>query len=346
MASTYAITTRDLSRLFGKTIAVDHLNLHVEAGSLFGLIGPNGAGKTTTLRMLAGLLEPTAGEIRVNELPIRQYWREIQWQIGYMPDFFGVYEDLLVWEYLDFFARCYKLDPSRRKRVIAELLDLVDLSEKRDEYVHTLSRGMRQRLCLAHALVHDPQVLLLDEPASGLDPRARVEMRELLRELSAMGKTIVLSSHILTELAELCDSIGIIEKGNLIASGSLDDIRRNISKKRTLQIRLLCDDPTDDPADSGKAEAILSTHPGVDQIFHIDDCGKTSVSEEDGMVGLEPVDSGYATQLFEVQFAGDDAAAADLLEALITAGVRVAHFGETTTDLEEIFLRLTKGEVA
>lgn len=312
----YSITTRNLSRRFGKLNAVNDLNLRIQSGSLYGLIGPNGAGKTTTLRMLAGLLEPTSGEIRINELAIRQYWREIQWQIGFMPDFFGVYEDLLVWEYLDFFARCYKLAPDRRKRVIAELLELVDLNDKRDAFVHTLSRGMRQRLCLAHALVHDPQVLLLDEPASGLDPRARVEMRELLRELRNMGKTIVLSSHILTELAELCDSIGIIEKGSLVTSGSMEEIRQQISKKRTLQIRLL--------SDPAKAETTLAAHPAVKQIY---------------------LDETHP-EILELQFAGSDVDAADLLETLISAGVRVAHFAEASTDLEEIFLHLTKGEVA
>ena len=216
-----AITIRDLTRKFGNIAAVDHLNLKIPEQSLFGLIGPNGAGKTTTLRMLAGLLEPSSGEIRINEMPLNQYWREIRWQIGYMPDFFGVYDNLLVWEYLDFFARCYKLEPERRSRTVSELLELVDLTEKKDVYVQTLARGMRQRLCLAHALVHDPQVLLLDEPASGLDPRARVEMRELLRELRSMNKTIVLSSHILTELAELCDRVAIMERGRLVFSGPL-----------------------------------------------------------------------------------------------------------------------------
>ena len=207
-----AIETRSLTRRFGKLTAVDNLDLQVPTGSLFGLIGPNGAGKTTTLRMLAGLLQPTAGEILINGQVANHDWRELQRQIGYMPDFFGVYEDMLVWEYLDFYARCYDVPSVRRRQVTDELLELVDLATKRDAYVHTLSRGMQQRLCLAHALVHDPRVLLLDEPASGLDPRARVEMRELLRELGAMGKTVIVSSHILMELAELCNSVGIIEQ--------------------------------------------------------------------------------------------------------------------------------------
>ena len=207
-----AIETRGLTRRFGKMVAVDHLDLAVPAGALFGLIGPNGAGKTTTLRMLAGLLEPTSGAIVLDGHVANHDWRELQRQIGYMPDFFGVYEDMLVWEYLDFFGRCYGVSKARRQQVIGELLELVDLTEKRDAYVQTLSRGMRQRLCLAHALVHDPQVLLLDEPASGLDPRARVEMRELLRELgggTAIGPILV----------GLPDQVHVLQTG-----ASVDDI--------------------------------------------------------------------------------------------------------------------------
>jgi ABC-2 type transport system ATP-binding protein len=319
-----AIATRNLTRRFGKLEAVENLSLQVPAGSLYGLIGPNGAGKTTTLRMLAGLLEPTAGEIRINGLALRKYWREIQWQIGFMPDFFGVYEDLLVWEYLDFFARCYKLTPQRRSQSINELLELVDLSEKRESYVHTLSRGMRQRLCLAHALIHDPQILLLDEPASGLDPRARVEMRELLRELRSMGKTILLSSHILTELAELCDSVAILEHGRLVASGSLEEIHQKVAGQRLLRLQIL--------SDWTQAEAVLSAQPGIHQIY--------SSSEESP---LSP--AGKMLQV-DLEFEGDASSAADLLESLVQAGVRISSFSEVTNNLEEAFLRLTKGEVA
>jgi ABC-2 type transport system ATP-binding protein len=306
-----AIATRNLTRRFGNLTAVDRLDLNIPEGSLFGLIGPNGAGKTTTLRMLAGLLEPTAGEIRIQQLPVRQYWDEIQWQVGYMPDFFGVYEDLLVWEYLDFFARCYRLSPQKRQRIVTDLLELVDLGEKREAYVNTLSRGMRQRLCLAHALVHDPQVLLLDEPASGLDPRARVEMRELLRELRSMGKTIVLSSHILTELADLCDSIGIMEKGRLVASGTLDEIRLRVQPERRLNIQLL--------SDPSAAIASISELPGVDKV------------------------SSNSDQL-EVLFTGDEQSAADLLDTLIKRGARITAFQEIKSDLEEVYLKLTTQE--
>jgi len=322
-----AIDTRALSRSFGKLVDVHGQALSRPQGSLFGLIGPNGAGKTTTLRMLAGVLEPPSGEIVVNGQPINQHLNDLRRQIGYMPDFFGVYEDLVVWEYLDFFARCYNLQPKRRRQVIDELLELVDLSEKRDAFVHTLSRGMRQRLCLAHAMVHDPQVLLLDEPASGLDPRARVEMRELLRELGAMGKTVVLSSHILAELAELCDSIGIIERGKLVVSGRLDDIRRQMQGGRKLRIRLL--------SDLAQAEGLLSSQPGVGNIEPVPTNGNGN--------------NGSGERLYnelEIDFTGDENAVADLLETLVANKVRIASFNEIHTGLEEVFLRLTKGEVA
>jgi ABC-2 type transport system ATP-binding protein len=308
-----AIETRGLTRRFGKVLAVSQLDLHVKAGSVFGLIGPNGAGKTTTLRMLAGLLEPTSGDILINGQAVNHDWRELKRQIGYMPDFFGVYEDMLVWEYLDFFGRCYDLPTERRRKVTDELLELVDLTEKREAYVNTLSLGMRQRLCLAHALVHDPQVLLLDEPASGLDPRARVEMRELLRELGSMGKTVVVSSHILSELAELCDAVGIIEKGRLVISGSLEEISRNALQTRNLRLKVL--------SDPEQAIAALQNLPGVGQVYRVNGS-------------------------LEVEFVGDENAAADLLSALVSGGVRVAAFNETVSDLEEIFLQLTKGEVA
>jgi len=309
-----AITTRNLTRSFNGVSAVNDLSLKIQAGTLYGLIGPNGAGKTTTLRMLAGLIEPTSGEIRINELRNRDYWRELQWQIGYMPDFYGVYEDMLVWEYLDFFARCYRLAPERRKQVTEELLDLVDLAEKREAYVHTLSRGMRQRLCLAHALVHDPNILLLDEPASGLDPRARVEMRELLRELRDMGKTILLSSHILSELAELCDTVGIIDHGQLVASGSIEEIQKRISQTRRLVLRLL--------DNKFIAQEILQSNQHVSSI---------------SVLAEEPFTA-------EVRFSGGEADAANLLENLVGSGVRVALFGEANANLEDVFLHLTGGD--
>lgn len=313
-----AIEIRHLTRRYGKVEAVQDLNLSIPKGSLFGLIGPNGAGKTTTLRMLAGLLEPTSGEILVSGVLVKSDRSGLQRGIGYMPDFYGVYEDLLVWEYLDFFARCYDMPAARRKQVVDELLELVDLAEKRDAYVQTLSRGMRQRLCLAHALVHDPDVLLLDEPASGLDPRARVEMRELLRELGAMGKTIILSSHILSELAELCDSIAIIEKGKLVASGLLTEIRSKAQNGKRIRVSVL--------APVEEAVQVLSTCTGILQVF--------------------PPAEGDPAGVLEFDFSGGVEASAALLETLVAHQIRPYAFEEIHTGLEELFLQLTKGEVA
>ena len=308
-----AIETKNLSRKFGKTVAVNSLDLVVPQGSLYGLIGPNGAGKTTTIRMLTGLLEPSSGEILIEGNSTHHDWRQLSHKIGYMPDFFGVYEDMLVWEYLDFFGRCHNLPTNQRSKVVEELLELVDLADKRNDYVESLSRGMRQRLCLAHTLVHDPQILLLDEPASGLDPRARIEMRELLRELGAMGKTIILSSHILHELAELCDSIGIIEKGSLVYSGSLEDIKQKALQRRTFRLRLI----------SNYDEAIqkISQFQGVGDVFKNKDH-------------------------IEVSFQGNDDETANFLSEMISEGIRITSFSEKASDLEEIFLRLTKGEVS
>lgn len=308
-----AIETKNLSRRFGKTIAVNSLDLAVPQGSLFGLIGPNGAGKTTTIRMLTGLLEPSSGEILIEGNSTHHDWRQLSHKIGYMPDFFGVYEDMLVWEYLDFFGRCHNLPAQRRSKIVEELLELVDLTEKRNDYVESLSRGMRQRLCLAHTLVHDPQILLLDEPASGLDPRARIEMRELLKELGAMGKTIILSSHILHELAELCDSIGIIEKGSLVYSGSLEDIKQKALQRRTFRLRLI--------SDYDEAIQKISLFQGADEVFKNKDH-------------------------IEVSFQGNDEETANFLSEMIAEGIRITSFSEKASDLEEIFLRLTKGEVS
>ncbi len=316
----YAIETKGLTKRYGRVTALDHLDLQVSEGALFGFIGPNGAGKTTTLRLLAGLLEPDEGEIWIAG---RRMWddpRGVRYSIGYMPDFFGVYEEMRVWEYLDFYARCYEIPKAERLALIEELLALVGLEGKRNDDVSALSRGMQQRLCLARALVHDPQILLLDEPASGLDPRARVEIRELLRELARMGKTIVVSSHILAELSELCTQVGIIERGRLVASGDMEAIRRQMTGERLLHIRSLAD-----------PEAVLERirgFPGVGEAVPI------------------PQPENGAGYLIEVPFSGDDQAVAGLLAHLVAGGIPVVSFQETGTDLEEVFLRLTKGEVA
>lgn len=306
------IETQQLTKRYGRFTALDCLDLSVEPGALFGFIGPNGAGKTTTLRMLAGLLEPSSGQIRLNGQDISHDVAAARWLVGYMPDFFGVYEDMKVWEYLDFFARCYRLDPTRRARVVNELLELVDLASRRDAWIESLSRGMRQRLCLAHALVHDPQILLLDEPASGLDPRARIEIRELLKELSMLGKTIIISSHILSELAEMCNQIGIIEHGRLLYSGPPQQINRHQHDHRQLRLRTL--------VVAEALEAALSSYLGV--------------------TNYHPNDDGW-----EVSFSGDDEALASLLTHLVERKIPVIHFSEVTNDLEAVFMQITTGEI-
>ena len=224
------ISVEGLTKVYGHRTALDNVTFDVPRGEIFGFVGPNGAGKTTTLRILAALLEPTAGRAIVDGADVVQYPDRVHERLGYMPDFFGVYDQLTAAEYLDFYAACYRQPKARRKKIADDLLELVGLSDRRDQAVDTLSRGLKQRLCLARALVHDPAVLLLDEPASGLDPRARVEMREILKELQKMGKTIVISSHILPELTELCTMVGIIDQGRMRATGPVQDVIRQLTK--------------------------------------------------------------------------------------------------------------------
>lgn len=318
------IETRNLVKRYGRLTAVDDVSLAVEQGAIYGFVGPNGAGKTSTMRILTTLLRPTSGYAWVAGHSVTQDARGVRRAVGYMPDFFGVYDDMKVWEYLDFFAACYEVPEAQRLGLIADLLELVDLTHRRDDFVDTLSRGMQQRLCLARTLAHDPQVLILDEPASGLDPRARIEIRELLVELAHLGKTIFFSTHILADVAEICTEIGIVEAGRLVAHGKPEEMQRRLIPHRRLSVTLL------GRADEAKA-ALVKT-------------GLVSAIE-DGK-GVNGGGNGDARATIHIDFAGDDAAVADLLKSLVTLGLPVVHFSEETRDLEEVFMRATKGIVS
>jgi ABC-2 type transport system ATP-binding protein len=307
-----------LVKRYDRTLAVAGIDLDVPAGEIFGLVGPNGAGKTTTLRMLATLLVPTAGDAEIAGASIRRNPNAVRRVLGFMPDVFGVYDDMKVWEYLDFFARCYGIPAARRRRMVGDLLDLVDLGDKREAYVQGLSRGMQQRLCLAHTLVHDPLVLLLDEPASGLDPRARVELRELLRELRVLGKTIIISSHILPELEELCTSVAIIDRGQVLAQGRVADIERRLRVGAVLRVHVLVAD----------AEALESAR----AFFAAEPDVASADLLEDGTI--------------EIGFRGDDEASARLLARAVSSGLRIVTFARAASDLEELFLQVTAQDTA
>jgi ABC-2 type transport system ATP-binding protein len=309
---TAIVRTSGLVKRYDRTLAVAGVDIEVEEGEIFGLVGPNGAGKTTTLRMLATLLEPTAGDAWVGDTSVRRDPDAVRRIIGYMPDTFGVYDDMKVWEYLDFFGRCYGLPATARRRAVSDLLELVDLAEKRGAYVASLSRGMQQRLCLAHALVHDPQVLLLDEPASGLDPRARVELRELLRELRALGKTILISSHILPELEELCSSVAIIDRGRVLAAGRVADIERRLRSGAVVRVHVVAEGE-----ELERARAWFESDPEV----------ASALLRENGEI--------------EIGFRGDDGGSARLLASAVGAGWRVSSFARAASDLEELFLQVT-----
>ncbi len=311
------VRTEGLVKRYDRTLAVAGIDLAIDQGEIFGLVGPNGAGKTTTLRMLATLLRPDAGTAEIDGWSVTRNPDEVRRVLGFMPDAFGVYDDMKVWEYLDFFARCYGLPAAGRRRMIGDLLELVDLGDRRDAYVQDLSRGMQQRLCLAHALVHDPRVLLLDEPASGLDPRARVELRELLRELRSMGKTIVISSHILPELEELCTSVAIVDRGQVLAQGRVSEIERRLRFGAVLRVRVLLDGD-----ELAAARDRFAAQPDV----------ASATILADGTI--------------ELGFRGDDAASARLLADAVAAGLPVASFARAASDLEELFLQVTAGDLA
>ncbi len=313
------IETRDLVKRYGKFTAVNELSIEVPAGSIYGFVGPNGAGKTTTMRMLTTLTRPTSGRAWVAGHSVTEEPRAVRRSIGYMPDEFGVYDDMRVWEYLDFFAACYDIPENERKRLIEDLLELVDLTHRREDMVDKLSRGMKQRLSLARTLAHDPLVLILDEPASGLDPRARVEIRELLVELAKMGKTIFFSSHILADVAEICTHIGIVEAGQMVIQGSMEDMRAQLTPHREIIVTVR------DQETAEQVRGLFVEMPEVLEVHIIEPrAGRSRV---------------------QINFAGDDDGVAAINQRLHNEGILVLGFAEETKDLESMFMRVTKGIV-
>jgi ABC-2 type transport system ATP-binding protein len=305
-----AVQTTDLTRMYGSMVALSSLNLTVNRGDLFGFIGSNGAGKTTTLRILATFLAPSSGKAEVLGHDVVKDADAVRHAIGYMPDFFGVYKDMEVTEYLDFFGACYKIPSAQREKTVNDVLELVGLSEKRGALIGALSRGMQQRLGLARVLIHDPQLLLLDEPASGLDPRARIEMMAILQELQRLGKTIIISSHILSELQTLCNRVAIIEKGKLIYAGPVQGVRDQMQSGQVYWVTV--------SGDSAKALEILKGRSEVQEVVPSDGQLKVTFAHE--------TDPGF------------------LAEALVQGGVRIKGLWEDELGLEEVFLRVTRGE--
>ena len=307
------IELRGFGKDYGEFTAVQSLDLTIEAGEMFGFIGPNGAGKSTSIRFLATLLRATRGEGTVNGFSVAGDPMNVRRSVGYMPDAFGVYDGMKVWEFLDFFAVAYGIGRTQRKRVIHDVLDLLDLTYKKDDFVNGLSRGMKQRLCLAKTLVHDPPVLILDEPASGLDPRARVEVKALLKELRRMGKTILISSHILTELADCCTSIGIIERGQLLMHGPMEEVYQKIRGNQVVEASF--------GEGFDKGLSIIRSNPDVQNV---------------------QVDNTKIT----IEFTSTDYNPSELLKQLINSDVEVKNFGRKEPNLEDVFMMVTKGLVS
>jgi len=295
--------------------ALEDLTLEIPQGAIFGLIGPNGAGKTTLLRILGTLIPPTSGKVWFGDVEVTQSSTQIQRKVGYMPDFFGVYSDLTSEEYLEFYAGIHGISQRRSPRIVSDLLELVDLTTKRDALVETLSRGMQQRLCLARALIHDPDVLLLDEPASGLDPRARVEFRELLRTLQGMGKTIVISSHILLELAEMCSDIAIIRAGQLVMAGNVEQVTQSLGGGNQIEIRVL--------EHAEDAKQLLKAIPEIRNVFE---------DQND-------------SEVIQAEFNGDNQALHRVLAELIAHDIPVISFAprRAVERLEEVYMSITEG---
>lgn len=306
------IEIKGLTKRYGNFYALKDLNLTIGEGVVFGFVGANGAGKSTTFSILSTLLQPTSGEAFINGKSVRRQPHEVRKQIGYMPDFFGVYDQLKADEYLDFYGASYGIPAEEREKLIPELLELVNLSHKRYEYVDLLSRGMKQRLCLARSLIHDPAVLILDEPASGLDPRARIEMRDILKHLKGMGKTILISSHILPELAEMCDEIGVLDGGQLVAHGSVADIHEKLQNERPVTVHLLGSLP--------EFVAFIEEQPFVSTV---------EMDEKRNLVTFS--------------YRGTDEEQRELLKTAVLKDLPIITFSQTETDLEDVFMEITKG---
>lgn len=306
------IEINGLTKKYGQFTALDNLNLTLNEGTVFGFVGANGAGKSTTFLILSTLLQPTSGDVLIDGISVRQKPAEIRKLIGYMPDFFGVYDQLKADEYLDFYGASYGIPEEERKKLIPQLLELVNLSHKRYSYVDLLSRGMKQRLCLARSLIHDPKVLILDEPASGLDPRARIEMRDILKTLKNMGKTIMISSHILPELAEMCDEIGVIDNGRLIAHGSVAEIQKKLQGEKEITVRLI--------GNTSESIAFFEEQPYV-----------TSIEKLENGDGIS------------FKYRGTEEEQVHMLKKAMLANIPIVSFMEHVTNLEDVFMEITKG---
>ncbi|MEG1458868.1 MAG: ABC transporter ATP-binding protein [Acetivibrio sp.] len=302
---------KDLYKKYGKFTALNGLNLELKKGELFGFVGPNGAGKTTTIKIISGLLEADSGSVSIEGIDIKKDIRKIKEKIGYMPDFFGVYDNLKTIEYMEFYGSIYGIEGKKAKTLLYELLELVKLEKQAENHVDTLSRGMKQRLCLARCLIHNPELLILDEPASGLDPGARVEMKEILRNLHEQGKTIIVSSHILPELAQMCSTIGIIQNGRMILKGTVEEISKQMSNSNPLKIRVV--------EGQKKVVDILKQDPMVQNI---------AIRGESISFGFE----------------GDAGAEANLLGRMIQSGAAIASFARQEGNLETLFMELTNTE--
>ena len=309
---------QNLTKRYGKFLAVDDLNLHIKKGEIYGFVGPNGAGKTTTMRIVCGLLKATSGTVLVDGIDALANPQDIKRKVGYVPDFFGVYDNLRVMEYMEFYGSMYGIDKETVDEIAEGLLELVDLSDKREAFVDNLSRGMKQRLCVARALIHNPELLVLDEPNSGLDPRARFEMKEVLKNLGSMGKTIIISSHILPELAEMCTSIGIMEHGRLIADGRVDEIMSKSHGVQPIKMRAFVPDYDNEEEEREYMVRVLREQPKV---------GRVSFTEDE----------------LQISFAGDDREAAQLLKSLLGHNIMVSHFYREKENLESLFLEITGG---